>query len=86
MNLGNIPSRIRQFVQQGINFKLIHAYKKVFKSEEGQLVLQDLAMRFKLADICKDQLDEGGRRCVLHITAMLQLDPRDFSNLYEQGE
>jgi hypothetical protein len=87
MGIEKFPTNVMMLLQKGISGKLVRDYKTVFNSEEGQNVLRDLAIRFKLADICKDNLDEGGRRVILHIITMLELDPRDFSSLYKtQGE
>lgn len=83
MNLG---IQIRQLLAKGINYKLIRAYKECFGSEAGKIVLHDLAVRFKLADVCETPLDEGGRRVLLHIITLLELRATDFSQIYKQGE
>ena len=70
-------------LNKGVNYKTVRAYKNVFNTEEGKIVFRDLAIRFRLADICNNEIDEGGRRVMLYISTMLGLDPRDFSQIYK---
>ena len=86
MNIKDIPANILSLLTKGVNYKTFKAYKDVFNSEAGKIVFRDLAIRFRLADICDNQIDEGGRRVMLFISTMLGLDPRDFSQIYKGEE
>lgn len=77
---------IQMLLKHGVRYKTVKAYKDVFNSEAGKIVFRDLAIRFRLADVCDNQIDEGGRRVMLFITTMLGLDPRDFSQIYKGEE
>lgn len=81
-----IPVNILNLLSKGINYKTVKAYKDVFNSEAGKIVFRDLAIRFRLADICNNEIDEGGRRVMLYISTILGLDPRDFSQIYKGDE
>ena len=83
MKLNEIPTNILNLLNKGVNYKTVRAYKNVFNTEEGNIVFRDLAIRFRLADICNNEIDEGGRRVMLYISTMLGLDPRDFSQIYK---
>lgn len=83
MKLNEIPTNILSLLNKGVNYKTVRAYKNVFNTEEGKIVFRDLAIRFRLADICNNEIDEGGRRVMLYISTMLGLDPRDFSQIYK---
>lgn len=83
MKLNEIPTNILNLLNKGVNYKTVRAYKNVFNTEEGKIVFRDLAIRFRLADICNNEIDEGGRRVMLYISTMLGLDPRDFSQIYK---
>lgn len=83
MKLKEIPMNILSLIKQGINYKTVKAYKEVFNTEDGKIVFRDLAIRFRLADICNNEVEEGGRRVLLYISTMLGLDPRDFSQIYK---
>ena len=83
MKLNEIPINILNLLNKGVNYKTVRAYKNVFNTEEGKIVFRDLAIRFRLADICNNEIDEGGRRVMLYISTMLGLDPRDFSQIYK---
>ena len=83
MKLNEIPTNILNLLSKGVNYKTVRAYKNVFNTEEGKIVFRDLAIRFRLADICNNEIDEGGRRVMLYISTMLGLDPRDFSQIYK---
>lgn len=83
MKLNEIPVNILSLIQKGVNYKTVKAYKDIFNSEAGKIVFRDLAIRFRLADICNNEIDEGGRRVLLYISTMLGLDPRDFSQIYK---
>ena len=83
MKLNEIPTNIINLLNKGVNYKTVSAYKNVFNTEEGKIVFRDLAIRFRLADICNNEIDEGGRRVMLYISTMLGLDPRDFSQIYK---
>lgn len=86
MKLDNIPMHILNLLSKGVNYKTVSAYKEVFNSEAGKIVFRDLAIRFRLADICNNEIEEGGRRVLLFISTMLGLDPRDFSQIYKGEE
>ena len=86
MKLKNIPMNILSLFKQGVRYKTIRAYKDVFNTAEGKQVLKDLAIRFRLADVCNNEIEEGGRRVILYIVTMLELDPRDFSQIYKGEE
>ena len=83
MKLNEIPTNILNLLNKGVNYKTVSAYKNVFNTEEGKIVFRDLAIIFRLADICNNEIDEGGRRVMLYISTMLGLDPRDFSQIYK---
>ena len=83
MKLNEIPTNILNLLNKGVNYKTVRAYKNVFNTEEGKTVFRDLAIRFRLADICNNEIDESGRRVMLYISTMLGLDPRDFSQIYK---
>ena len=86
MKLKNIPMNILSLFKQGVRYKTVRAYKDVFNTTEGKQVLKDLAIRFRLADVCNNEIEEGGRRVILYIVTMLELDPRDFSQIYKGEE
>lgn len=86
MKLKDIPVNILSLISRGVNYKIVKAYKDTFNSEAGKIVFRDLAIRFRLADVCDNQIDEGGRRVMLFISTMLGLDPRDFSQIYKGEE
>lgn len=50
--------------------KLSVAYRKVWQTDEGKLLFQDLARYCHFHTPCADQLEEGKRRVFLHIQAM----------------
>lgn len=77
---------ILSLFKQGVRYKTVRAYKDVFNTTEGKQVLKDLAIRFRLADVCNNEIEEGGRRVILYIVTMLELDPRDFSQIYKGEE
>ena len=83
MKIKDISANILSLITKGINYKIVKAYKDTFNSEAGKIVFRDLAIRFRLADVCENQIDEGGRRVMLFISTMLGLDPRDFSQIYK---
>ena len=71
--------------------KLADAYKQVFGSDAGRMVLADLLTRchvlgstFEPGDPTTTSFREGERNVALHICAMLALDPEHFERLYEQ--
>jgi hypothetical protein len=86
MKIKDISANILSLITKGINYKIVKAYKDTFNSEAGKIVFRDLAIRFRLADVCENQIDEGGRRVMLFISTMLGLDPRDFSQIYKGEE
>ena len=86
MNIKDISANILSLLTRGVNYKTVKAYKDIFNSEAGKIVFRDLAIRFRLADVCENQIDEGGRRVMLFISTMLGLDPRDFSQIYKGEE
>lgn len=86
MKLNEIPKNILSLISKGVNYKTVRAYKETFNSEYGKIVFRDLAIRFRLADVCNNEIDEGGRRVLLYISTMLGLDPRDFSQIYKGEE
>ena len=82
----DIPANILNLLSKGVRYKTVKAYKDTFESEAGKIVFRDLAIRFRLADVCNNEIDEGGRRVMLYISTMLGLDPRDFSQIYKGEE
>lgn len=83
MKLSEIPVNILSLLNKGVNYKTIKAYKNLFNSDDGKIVFRDLAIRFRLADVCNNEIEEGGRRVLLYISTILGLDPRDFSQIYK---
>lgn len=83
MKIADIPAHILSFLKQGIRYKTVKAYKDVFNTPEGKIVFRDLAIRFRLADVCNNEIEEGGRRVLLYISTLLGLDPKDFSQIYK---
>lgn len=86
MKLKEVSNNILSLLSKGVRYKTVKAYKDTFNSEAGKIVFRDLAIRFRLADICNNEIDEGGRRVMLYIATMLGLDPRDFSQIYKGEE
>lgn len=86
MKMRDIPANILSLLSKGVCYKTVKAYKDTFNSEAGKIVFRDLAIRFRLADICNNEVEEGGRRVLLYISTMLGLDPRDFSQIYKGEE
>ncbi|WP_285907665.1 hypothetical protein [Pseudodesulfovibrio pelocollis] len=73
--------------------ELRRAYRRVFMTEEGQLVLADLAERFCVTrPIYGDgmtteraMVNEGQRQAVLHILNTLNLNPDTLPKEYTNG-
>ena len=60
------------------------AYLRTFSTDDGMLVLHDLATRFHiLSDHGGDPFAEGQRSVALHILNMCNFTPEDFALLAE---
>lgn len=77
----------------GISDKVISAYNRTFSTEDGQIVLEDLAKRFYLFDTLtkngadRDEilLNEGKRSVVLFILALMKVDMALYEHLLTRG-
>lgn len=56
-------------------------YKTVFNTAEGERVLADLMKRFAFLTEADGQLDEGGRRVVLHILTQMRMSDDDMRKM-----
>lgn len=70
---------------------LVNAYKTVFNSDQGQVVLWDLMKNANLlckqyaGDVNELLLNEGKRELVLLILAKINTDPSDLIKRMEEG-
>lgn len=75
---------VNKLLRIGIDRKLVKDYKQVFNNPVGERVLFDLMTRFHVFSNCEDSTQEGQRRAILHIMAILGIDARDLPNLAQK--
>lgn len=69
------------------------AYKEVFSTSAGQIVLADMLRRFGFTrsstfvpgDSARTAFNEGGRTVLIHVGRMIDADPADFEEPTAEG-
>ncbi len=60
------------------------AYKSVFSTPEGQLVLDDLLFHGKVLEAASGETEEGMRRLALHILSMINWKTVDLNSKLQE--
>lgn len=64
----------------------IKSYKICFGTEHGKTVLHDMMKSFHVFGSCETPIQEGERRVVLRVMALLQMDPIQMEKLRKEQE
>ncbi len=96
MTIKDNTQAMRELERRRANQRLALAYQRIFASDEGKIVLDDLTETFRLNrrvftpvkagghfayDALTAALADGGRAVVLHILSMLAVTPQGDANL-----